>query len=454
MKKSIAKQLVKGKPSEEDVMALGDKGGFRVAIETRDLASGGLAWRASWYEKQSMGGYIRRRRQFQSRDDLKQWFVDESATRKKEGKIAAKAERRGDNMVKLANLTPQETAALAQAVEMIRAAGGRVEGITDAARTYTTTELTGAKITVAELLAEHLEAMQRQGKRPPTIRDRRLYLSTFVDKYGDVPAPVVTIAQAGDWVFDADTPAKQASRRRALHALFSHAVRRGYVERNPVHTVEKPRELGPDRITIFSPAEAEAILHAAEKMEPRLVPYIAIGLFAGARPQNELRLMDWENINLEARLLTVTRSTSKTKRTRHVPIQPNLSAWLASVPKGERIGTLFYSRRLLRKIVEASKLDSKGNLVPFKLEEGKPVFEKGTKLKAVQWSPDIMRHSFCSYRQAVIKNIAQLCYEAGNTPDIASAHYLNPRASEAEVKKFWAIMPMRKGTKHEKQKDD
>lgn len=446
MKKTVAKQTPKDKPTaEENSKSLGDKGGFRVAIETRELASGGLAWRASWYERQAAGGYIRRRRQFQARDELEKWFTDESATRKKEGEIATKAERRGDNMVKLANLTPQETAALAQAVEMIRAAGGRVEGIADAARTYTTTELTGAKITVAELLAEHLESMQRQGKRPPTIRDRRLYLSSFVDKYGNKLSPAVTVAQAGDWVFDADTPSKQASRRRALHALFAHAVRRGYVERNPVHAVDKPRELGPDKISIFSPAEAEAMLRAAEEMDPRLVPYLAIGIFAGLRPQNELRLLDWGNVNLESKLLTVTRRTSKTARVRHVPIQPNLAAWLASVPKAERIGTLFYSRRLLRKVVAASKLDSKGKPVPFKLEEGKPVFEKGVKLKAVQWSADIMRHSFCSYRQAVIKNIAQLCHEAGNTPDIASAHYLNPRASEAEVKKFWAIMPTRKG---------
>ena len=187
------------------------------------------------------------------------------------------------------------------------------------------------------------------------------------------------------------------------------------------------------------------MLRAAEIIEPRLVPYLAIGIFAGLRPQNELRLLDWENINLEAGLLKVTRRTSKTARVRHVPIASNLAAWLGHVPKAERKGSLFYSRRFLLEIVEAARIDAKGNPAPFKMEDGKAVFKKSAKLKPVRWGADIMRHTFCSYRQAVIKNIAQLCEEAGNTPAIARAHYLNPRASEAEVKKFWAIMPTRKG---------
>jgi len=65
----------------------------------------------------------------------------------------------------------------------------------------------------------------------------------------------------------------------------------------------------------------------------------------------------------------------------------------------------------------------------------------------LRWSSDIMRHSFCTYRQAVLKDIGKLCFEAGNTPDVAKAHYLNPHVSEAEVKKYWAIIPMRKGNK-------
>ena len=169
--------------------------------------------------------------------------------------------------------------------------------------------------------------------------------------------------------------------------------------------------------------------------------YINTGMFAGVRPQNELAQLDWQDISLTNGLLTVTRTTSKTRRTRNVPIQPNLAAWLRSVPKSERTGKLFYSRRWMRRIVAAAKLDAKGRPAPFKMQEGKPIFERGAKLNAVKWGADVMRHSYCSYRNAVIKNIPQLCLEAGNTPDIAQAHYLNPRVTPAQVKAFWSIRP-------------
>ena len=437
----LSKAEKKGKATAEKTAKAG---GWNPRIAERQLASG-TAWQADWWEKQSGGGYSHRKKQLATRAELDTWIEGEQKKRASENKIIQRAERRGDNVVTLANLSPAERAALAAAVETIRKAGGRVESIVDASIFFVKTQMTGAKVTVAELLAEHLETMRKQGKRPPTIRDRRLYLADFLETYGDALAATVTKAQAEDWVFDADTPSKQASRRRALHALFNYATGRDYVERNPVSKVEKPRELGPDRITLFTPVEAETVLRAAEIIEPRLVPYLAIGIFAGLRPQNELRGLDWGNVNLDAGLLTVTRRTSKTARVRHVPISENLAAWLRSVPKAERVGPLFYSRRFMREIVEVARVDAKGNPAPFKMEDGKAVFKKGAKLKPVQWGADIMRHTFCSYRQAVIKNIAQLCEEAGNTAPIARAHYLSPRASEAEVEAFWSIMPARKG---------
>ena len=215
-------------------------GGWNPRIAERQLASG-TAWQADWWEKQSGGGYSHRKKQLATRAELETWIEGEQKKRASENKIIQRAERRGDNVVTLANLSPTERAALAAAVETIRKAGGRVESLADASSFFVKTQMTGAKVTVAELLAEHLEAMRKQGKRPPTVLDRRLYLASFVDAYGDTLAATVTKAQAEDWVFDVDTPSKQASRRRALHALFNYAMGREYVERNPASKVEKPR---------------------------------------------------------------------------------------------------------------------------------------------------------------------------------------------------------------------
>jgi hypothetical protein len=39
------------------------------------------------------------------------------------------------------------------------------------------------------------------------------------------------------------------------------------------------------------------------------------------------------------------------------------------------------------------------------------------------WKKNALRHSFCSYRLAVIKDVAQVSLEAGNSPQMIHAHY-------------------------------
>ena len=425
-------------------------------ISKRVLPSGAVVWIADWWEKRTGGGYTHRRKQVPTRAGMDEWVAGEAKRLKAETNLLRKAERRGDNVVTLSNLSPLERASLVRAVETIRKEGGQLEAIEKAASVYAEVYLTGAKITVAALRDEHLKNLEKLGKRPPTIRDRRLYLATFVEAYGDRLAAMVTRQQAEAWILDAETVSKQASRYRALHALFRFGVRRKYVQENPVAGLDKPPERPPDRVDIFTPAEAEAVLRAAQDREPRLVPYLAVGMFGGLRPQNELAQLDWSDINLETGKITVTRSTSKTDRVRHVDIQPNMRAWLASVPKSQRRGKIYYSRRALfkvlgrtwpedrRKAKRAAKEAQAGKL-GHKLPGPRPVPKARPKGKPLRWGPDIMRHSFCTYRQAVLRDIGKLCFEAGNTEAVAKAHYLNPHASDADVKDYWSIMPTRKG---------
>ena len=420
------------------------KTGWRPWLATRPLALGGEAWVIHWWEWQEKAGERKRkhiRKQFQTDADARKWAAEENRRRNKEAELTRRAERRGDNAVSLANLTPAEKVAVVAAIQKLRDAGGKVETITEAARVFAKTHLNGAKTTVAELLAEHLDGMQKAGKRRPTIRDRRLYLGSFIDTHGNTLAAAITTAQVEDWVLDADTPSKQASRRRAAHALFNYARKRGLIEKNPAAAVERPNELGPDHVSYLHPGEAEAVLRVVQTMEPRMVPYFAIGMFAGLRPQNELGRLDWRNINLKGGKITVVKSTAKTKKTRHPPISENLREWLESVPTEERHGQLFYSRRAYRRIIGFARVDAKGEPVTFTMRDGKPQYHKADKLKRVRWSPDIMRHSFCSYRQAQIKNIMQLVHEAGNTVAVAEEHYVNLDIEDTHVHRFWNIGP-------------
>ena len=407
----------------------------------RPLAGGGTALVVNWHELKPGGGRTYRRKQFSDRAKLDKWFKKEKTRRSRLYELSHSSEQRGDAVAWWVRISPPERASIMRAVELMRLKGGRLDGMVEAVELYAATHLTGAKLTVAEVVKEYLERLEKT-KKPATVTDRRWRLSTFEETYGESLAAAMTAATVEDWVLSAPTRHAQATRRRAVNALFVFAKRRGYVHDNPMERVEKIQTRSPDEVAVFSPGEVEAVLRAAQKLEPRMVPFFAVGIFAGLRPQNELRRLDWDNINLEpGGKIKVVRSTAKTSRTRYVPVSDNLRAWLRAVPRAEREGTVPYSRRAFRYVMDVARVDAKGRPVGFNMEAEKVVYKKASKPRTVRWCADIMRHTFCTYRQALIQNINQLCEEAGNTPHVARAHYLEPRESEAEVQAFWRIGP-------------
>ena len=408
----------------------------------RPLAGGGVAWVVNWHELQPGGGRIWKRKQFRDRAKLDKWFKKEKTRRTRLYELAHRSEQRGDAVSWWVRIAPPDRSAIMRAVELMRVKGGRLDGMVEAVELYADTHLTGAKLTLREVVDAHLERLAKT-KRPGTVTDRRSRLNTFVEAYGDTLAAAITPATVEDWVLSTNRQPLQAARRRAVNALFAFAVRRGYIHENPVARVEKIASRSPDEVAVLSPGEVEAVLRAAQKVEPSMVPFFALGFFAGLRPQNELRKLDFGNANMEpGGKIKVVRSTSKTDRTRYVPMSSNLRAWLRSVQAESRTGAVPYSRRAFRRVLDAARVDKKGRPVDFTVEKGKPVFKAGKEGVAVTWSADVMRHTFCTNRQAIIRNIHQLCEEAGNTPHVARAHYLEPKeGAEATAKEFWAIVP-------------
>ena len=438
----------KGKKPEE-------ASGWNPRIAERLLPSGSTAWQADWWEPKEGGkGYSHRKKQYPTREDLDLWIAgehkkraDARITKQREDALLRESEKRGDNVVTLANLSPVQRAALAKAIETIRAAGGRVEAVADAAESYRQTHLHGAKKTVADVVAEQLAEIQA-ARRPATYKDRRRNLAPLVADHGADMVGAFTRATARAWIMAANTQSMKAARKRALHALFSFAWEKGYVESNPVAKikVENPAR---DEVSILAPEDAEEVLRRAEKHAPALVPYLAIGLFAGVRPMNELPGIVWErDIDWKGNTITVTRASAKTNRARLVPISPNLRAWLETVPKAKRKGRIFYSRRLLdwitgREPKKDKRIKRPGTHAKALAKAGR---KPRAKMKPIPWGQDIMRHTRTSYRLAETKNAALVAEEGGHTLEIMQLHYVNRRIPEADAKKFWAIMPSnRKG---------
>jgi integrase len=94
----------------------------------------------------------------------------------------------------------------------------------------------------------------------------------------------------------------------------------------------KKSEAPPFPLTV---EEAQLLLNAAE---PSVLPFIAIGMFAGLRSaeRNEL---NWKDVHLGVAepYIGLSAKIAKTGRRRIVPIQPSLMAFLAPFAKSEGI---------------------------------------------------------------------------------------------------------------------
>lgn len=220
--------------------------------------------------------------------------------------------------------------------------------------------------------------------------------------------------------------------------FFNYCSERAYISKNPLSTIEitVPKK---DEVKILSVDEAEKLMRKCEEEEfYSLLPYHAICLFGGLRPA-ECKLLNWEQIHLDEKQITVFGSTSKTKHTRNVRIENNLHAWLESY-KGSKRGSIF-SNGSLR--VSLQKFRA---ALGYKINGCNPDGEK--------WTEDVLRHSYASYMLERYHDVPRLAFNMGNSPKIIEDHYKKV-IKQSDVEKFWNIIPksveeMRKLTNEQK----
>jgi integrase len=188
--------------------------------------------------------------------------------------------------------------------------------------------------------------------------------------------------------------------------FFTWCVREGYCESNPCGAVKRPQS-DDSPPAIFTPTEAQKLLQAALRYDRRLIPYLAIGLFAGVRPL-EIERLTWADIS--DRYIEITAAKAKTRQRRLVSLLDNLKEWLAlggDLP-------LTNKRKRLARVVQIAGLN---------------------------WKPDIMRHSFASYHLAMHTSADKTALELGHRDSkMLFAHYRELVTQEA-AQSYWSIRP-------------
>lgn len=198
---------------------------------------------------------------------------------------------------------------------------------------------------------------------------------------------------------------------KRVKELFAFAKRRGYLpkgEATVAESLKRGKQADTD-VGIFTPEQMEKLMEAAPL---DLIPILAIGGFAGLRGA-EIARLNWSAVDLDRKIIELRAGQAKTASRRIVPVSDNLAAWLA-------------------------KIDRNGAVVP-----DSSVFLKARQLAkslGVQWPHNALRHSYISYRIAVVQSAAQVALEAGNSPAIIFKHY-RELVTREEADKWFAIMP-------------
>lgn len=277
---------------------------------------------------------------------------------------------------------------------------------------------------VPDAVAEVLRLKEQQGASPHVMKVWRLYLNRFAEAF-HCPLRSVTSSEVTDFINlmrsgpkknkkQSVGPRTKNNVRQILGSFFNVCRQRGLVlkDHEGVSLIPKVKEPA-GRIEIFTPDEISKLLKKARR---EMVPFLAIGAFAGLRNAEICRL-DWKEVKLKRKFIEVPAAKAKTASRRIVPIQPNLKKWLKRHAKKD------------------------GAVVPFKniaKQLSWLASDAGTR-----WKKNGLRHSFISYRLAEIHDTPKVALEAGTSPQMIFRHYRElVQPSDADA--WFSIDPVRK----------
>jgi len=270
----------------------------------------------------------------------------------------------------------------------------------------------GAKrLALGELSDAYIESRRRVGVSKAWLGTIQTTVNMLLKKFPRELPELPTGKEVTAWLEESYTSAvTKNTKLRTLKAFAAWSVKEklaGMDSITPAEFWKVPAKA----VEIYTPAELEKILRSISKLA---VPFVAIGAFAGLRAAEVLRL-DWSEIDLERGHIVVAASKAKTAARRLAPVSENLRAWLSPFVRKEGPVVPVCPTRI-NKILTGEGLPRKRNA---------------------------LRHSYISYRLAVVHDAPRVALEAGNSPAMIFKHY-RELVTEAAAKAWFEIVPGQK----------
>jgi integrase len=273
-----------------------------------------------------------------------------------------------------------------------------------------------------------LEAKRQDGVSQAYLKHLRYDLEKF-NKAFQCPIGSVTGNQIDEWLRSLGVaPRTRNNLRNSVQTLFNFAKARRYLPRDhdELASVAVAKDNG-GAIEIFTPTELGELLAQAPDI---LVPFLALGAFAGIRHAEVLRL-DWRDIHFDDGLIEVRANKAKTASRRLIPLADNLRAWLEDYR--ETSGLVCSSKNVAKQICQIVRQVNAERKAKRKMA-GLKTRRKDDDSWLFKWKHNALRHSYISYRVAQTQDVAKVSLEAGNSPQMIFKHYrelVRPKDAEA-----------------------
>ncbi len=207
---------------------------------------------------------------------------------------------------------------------------------------------------------------------------------------------------------------------RVLRAFFNWCQRppNSLLDTVPIEASTMFADTKHTEIAILTPDEATRLLATCIQIDPELLGYYALALFAGIRPTDELLKLQWQHVfGGGSGQIHIPVEVSKTGRDRYIPIEETLSDWLRYIAPPQ-VGAVTPPRN---HVVRRRKVQRSAGITP--------------------WPQDVMRHSYASYWMTIHRD-EDRCRDAmgHSTKDMLVRHY-RKHTTEVAAHAFWAVRP-------------
>jgi integrase len=271
------------------------------------------------------------------------------------------------------------------------------------------------------LTDELLEVKAKDGASARYLGDLRSRLRQFGATFNAVNVSDITAITVDEWLRALDVgPTTRNNFRRVLIVAFNYAKFRGYCLTNPAKESTQAKEIKTAARILTVQQAADLLTHS----EAEILPAIALGLFAGIRPEAEGLQLDWSHIDFEDKTINIEPDKTKVDSSaRYVDMSESLVAWL--LPYRKLKGDVFPSLDRYYTLLGAARVAA----------------------KIKDWPHDALRHSYGTYHYGKHRNAALTQGQMGHTnARIFFKHYRKP-IKKAVADKYWKIVPAAVGKK-------